>query len=174
MKTQKWIVRLASGALVALTLAGVALAAGQQGTQADPLVTLSYLNDKATPAIMAQVDAKLTQRAADLAAQLKKIADGAGQSGQAPGAQASAFTVVTLTQGQTLTAKVGCEILLRAGSASCVSESAPGLIDMTGGSTLGGGGALVQNHLYLCTADGRGVKAGTAVTLLVRGGYTVA
>ena len=38
MNQSKWPVRLASGALVCLTLAGVALAAGQQGTQADPLV----------------------------------------------------------------------------------------------------------------------------------------
>lgn len=66
MNQSKWPVRLASGALVCLTLAGVALAAGQQGTQADPLVSLSYLNQQATPSILAQVDAKIAQREAEL------------------------------------------------------------------------------------------------------------
>ena len=56
MKKRKWSVRLASGCLVALSLVGVAFAAGQQGSQSDPLVTLSYLTEKATPAILAQVD----------------------------------------------------------------------------------------------------------------------
>lgn len=40
---------------------------------------------------------------------------------------------------------------------------------MTAGTTLAGGGALTANHLYLATIEGRGVKASTAVTLLVRG-----
>ena len=36
------------------------------------------------------------------------------------------------------------------------------------------GGALVQNHLYMMTVEGRGVRATAATTkLLVRGSYTV-
>ena len=38
---------------------------------------------------------------------------------------------------------------------------------------LAGGGALTANHLYLATIEGRGVKASTAVTLLVRGTYSI-
>lgn len=76
MNQSKWPVRLASGALVCLTLAGVALAAGQQGTQADPLVSLSYLNQQATPSILAQVDAKIAQREAELQSRLAAVVDG--------------------------------------------------------------------------------------------------
>ena len=47
MKKTHWPTRLAAGCLVTLTLVGVAFAAGQQGSQSDPLVTLSYLNQKA-------------------------------------------------------------------------------------------------------------------------------
>ena len=40
---------------------------------------------------------------------------------------------------------------------------------------LAGGAALVQNHLYMMTVEGRGVKATAATTkLLVRGSYTIA
>ena len=62
---------------------------------------------------------------------------------------------------------------LRSGTATCVSDTSPGLVDMTAGTTLAGGGALTANHLYLATIEGRGVKASTAVTLLVRGTYSI-
>ena len=65
--------------------------------------------------------------------------------------------------------------MLRIGTAVCVSPSAPGLIDETTAGTLNNAGALVQNHLYMMTIEGRGVKATAATTkLLVRGTYTVA
>ncbi len=179
----KWPIRLASGCLVCLTLAGAALAAGQQGTQSDPLVTLSYLNQQATPAILAQVDAKLTQREAELKAQLAAVVDGyvreveaalnapGGAAGTSSGS--AAYRVVTLNAGQTITGGASCEFLLRSGTAVCVSDSSPGLVDMTDGSTLASGGALAANHLYLATVEGRGVRASAAATLLVRGSYTI-
>ena len=86
----------------------------------------------------------------------------------------STFALVTLKAGQTLTAKVGCEALLRIGNANCVSSGSTGLIDMTTGGVLAGGKALEKNHLYLCTIDGRGIKATNDVTLLVRGPYSIA
>ncbi len=77
---------------------------------------------------------------------------------------------MTLSKGQTLTGDIGCEVMLRVGTASCVSPSSPGLIDETTAGTLNNGGALVTNHLYKMTIEGRGVKAGSATTkLLVRG-----
>ena len=83
--------------------------------------------------------------------------------------------MVTLSNGQTLTGQIGCEVMLRVGSAVCVSSSAPGLIDETAASTLNNGGGLVQNHLYMMTIENRGVKATAATTkLLVRGSYTIA
>ena len=83
--------------------------------------------------------------------------------------------LVTLNEGQTLTGGVGCEVMLRVGSAVCVSPSDPGLVDETTASTLANGGALAQNHLYMMTIEGRGVRAtaGT-VKVLARGSYTVA
>ena len=75
---------------------------------------------------------------------------------------------VTLEDMQQVT-----ELLLRSGTATCVSDSSPGLVDMTDGATLANGGALKANHLYLATIEGRGVRASTAVTIMVRGEYTV-
>jgi hypothetical protein len=64
--------------------------------------------------------------------------------------------------------------LLRVGTATCVSPSNPGLIDQSNATLLSNGGALVQNHLYMMTVEGRGVKATAATTkLMVRGNYTI-
>lgn len=189
MKQKGWPVRLISGGLVTLALIGVAVAAGQQGSQSDPLITLSYLNEQVTPSILAQVDSKLTARQTELEQKLAAVADdyvaevesklgtsgstGTGSGGQA-GTGSAVYQVVTLNAGQTLTGGAACEFLLRSGTATCVSDTSPGLVDMTDGTTLASGQALKANHLYLATIEGRGVKASTAVTIMVRGSYTIA
>lgn len=179
MSKSKWISRLAAASLVSVTLLGVALAAGNQGSQADPLVTLSYLTNQATPEIMAQVDAKTAAREKELLERLdsavnaytKEVEDKLKSAGG--GGAAVAFTLVDLAAGQRLNPGVGCELMLRVGSATVTADSAPALIDMTDGAGNWGGSALVQNHLYMATIEGRSVVAQNAVKLLVRGSYTV-
>lgn len=159
--------------LVLLVLSGLlmttATLAAEAGSGQDPLVTLSYLNNTFMNTILQRVDQKIAERNGNLAQQ--GVIVGGGTSG---GSAASSFTVVTLSNGQTLTGDIGCEVMLRVGSAVCVSPSDPGLIDETTAATLANGGALVQNHLYMMTIEGRGVRATAATTkLLVRGGYTI-
>ena len=184
MKQKKWPLRLLSGGLVTAALVGVAVAAGQQGSQSDPLVTLSYLRQQALPQVLEDVDEKVAARQSELEDKLSAVADGyaaeveaalSGSAGTGSGSQTggAVYQVVELPAGQTLTGSAACELLLRSGTATCVSDSSPGLVDMTDGATLANGGALKANHLYLATIEGRGVRASTAVTIMVRGEYTV-
>ena len=161
----RWALRLASLTLVScLAMSGVSLAV-EPGSATDPLVTLSYLNDVFLGQIMTKVDQKITARNSQLLQ----------QSGGAGGMSGVEFAVVTLSKGQVLTGDIGCEVMLRVGTASCVSPSNPGLIDETTAASLNNGGALAANHLYMMTIEGRGVKAGSDTTkLLVRGSYTIA
>ena len=165
-KKNRWFLR----AVVLLVLSGilsttVSLAA-EAGSEGDPLVTLSYLNDTFLNTILTKVDQKIAARNSQIAQEL---------GGQSASGTALTFTVVTLSKGQVLTGDIGCEVMLRVGTASCVSPSSPGLIDESAAVTLNNGGALVQNHLYMMTIEGRGVKATAATTkLLVRGTYTIA
>ncbi len=161
----KWALRLAALMLIScLAMTGVSLAV-EPGSASDPLVTLSYLNETFLGQIMTQVDQKIAARNSQLLQ----------QSGGTGSVSSAEFTVVTLSKGQTLTGGIGCEVMLRIGSASCVSPSNPGLIDETTAAALNNGGALAVNHLYMMTIEGRGVKAGAATTkLLVRGTYTIA
>lgn len=165
----------------ALSVGALALLLGAAaGSQTDPLVTMSYLNDVNAPAILQQVESKLDSREQALVDKLDAVADAYVQevegllgSSSGTGVSTSVFSVVTVKAGQQLLGSTGCELLLRSGSATCVAASAPGLVDSTEGSTLASGGALQPNHLYLITADGRGLKATADATVMVRGSYTI-
>ncbi|MDR0382341.1 MAG: hypothetical protein LBH86_10175 [Oscillospiraceae bacterium] len=103
---------------------------------------------------------------------LRQQGAGAGTGGAVP--SADTMKRVDITNGQTLKLALGSEALLRLGSAVCVASGSPGLIDATTGGELANGGALEKNHIYLATVEGRGFKADGAVTVFVRGSYTLA
>ena len=171
MKKHSWNpIKLAVLTLTVFWLcAGAALAAGG-GSQSDPLVTLSYLTQTVQPDILRQVEERANTRQADLMTQfehrLDQLQGGTGGS--------AAYTLVTLSSGDRLELEVGCEVMLRVGSAAVNSATEPALIDMTTGGTLANAGSLVQNHLYMATIPDRTVTASAGtVKLLVRGGYSI-
>ena len=159
----------AAAAALLLTVGITALAAA--GTSENPLVTLSYLTDTFTNAVLSQTNTEIASAQAtcerNLDAKISALQTGSGSAGT------GAFSVVSLKQGQVLTGSVGCEVMLRIGTAVCVSDGATGLIDTTTGGTLSGGSGLEQNHLYLVSINTRGVQAATAGKVLVRGPYTL-
>lgn len=167
MKKDRWLVRMIGLLLVsAVMMMSVSVAAG---TDQDPLVTLSYLNERFMSELLDKVEEQIGQRNSQIVQQLGGHAVDKGEM------STGTFTVVTLTNGQVLTGDIGCEVMLRIGTAACVTPSNPGLIDETNAETLGNGKALVTNHMYMMTIEGRGVKATAATTkLLVRGTYTIA
>ena len=140
---------IALAALVLVLAAAVtAYAVSNYGTQADPLITKSYLDEVLQPELLEEFDDMLS--------------DGTD------------FRVVTLQNGQILSAEVGCEVMLRIGSASASGPDFPVLVDTTSGTTLENGAAMVKNHLYMITIVNNGLKAtadGTKV--LVSGSYTI-
>lgn len=165
MKKNGRLSRIAAFVLVFAALSITAFAA-DPGSEGDPLVTLSYLKETFYHSIMKEVDEKIDERNTQIAAKVT----GTGSSGAV-----DTFAVVTLTDGQILTGDIGCEVMLRVGSAVCIAPSDPGLIDETDASVLNSSGSLVKNHLYMMTIEDRGVKATAATTkLLVRGSYTIA
>ena len=161
---------------LALLCTGAALAAN--GDKSDPLVTLSYLEQTALPGVVSQVETKAAQRQTELAKTLSdQIAAYQQQSGTAGGNSGSAagYTLITLTSGQTLSLDVGCEVLLRVGTATVrTNDSSAALVDISAGGTVNNGAALTKNHLYMSTIAGRTLTptSGT-VKLLIRGGHKI-
>ena len=185
-KTPHALTRLFTLLLASLTLLSVSvIAAGTAGSSSDPLVTLSYLNEKFLPELMTTVDEKLAARkettskelTEQVQADVKKLEEKYGSQTSDEGASAGtaeSFVVVTMSSGQVLYGAIGCEVMLRVGTASVVSPSSPGLIDSTAGASVDNGANLTKNHLCMMTIEGRGVKATAATTkLLVRGGYEI-
>ncbi len=150
MTTKKLTAVVAGVTAAAAVLGGVGVyAVTSYGTESDPLITKSYLDSVLAP---------------ELESEMQDIL--ASYSGES-------YTLVTLSDGQTLTGQAGCEILLRIGSAVVVCSESPGLVDTTSGSTLDSG-SLTANHLYMVTIAGNGVKAsGSTVKMFVRGGYSI-
>ena len=185
MKKTGVLMRLFTLALAAFAVLTASVTAATVGSSDDPLVTLSYLNEKFLPQVMASVDEKIATRnesvSKELSAQIKSDTAafekkyGAVASGEgASSGTVDSFTVVTMANGQTLYGDIGCEVMLRVGGAECVAGSSPGLVDETGGAVIVGGNALEKNHLYMMTVTERGVRATADSTkVLVRGTYSV-
>ena len=162
---KKW--KIAAAAVCVCLLFTAAYAAGA-GSANDPLVTLSYLNNTFSQKVQTMVNDTVDARKAEMEQALAKVL---GQGGNGSG---NVFTVVTLSKGQTLVGDVGCEVMLRIGTAVCGTSDSVGLIDTTSGSNLGSGGGLATNHLYMVTISTRSVTAtSNTVKVLARGPYTV-
>lgn len=175
--------RRALSALLAVTLllgTGTAvLAAG--GDKKDPLVTLSYLRDTVIPDILSKVstDTKSLNKELknDLADQIdtfesdmEDLLSNAAQTTTG----SDTYTLVTLTAGQSMSLEVGCEMMLRVGTATVSAATSPALVDITTGGTINSGASLEKNHLYMATIADRTLNpTADTVKLLVRGGYTV-
>lgn len=168
-------------AILAVTLllgTGAAMAAG--GTMNDPLVTLSYLQDTVIPEILSKLSADTRSQnsdlKADLAAQIDIYESDMKQllKNDSTVAGSDTYVLVTLTKGQTMALDVGCEMMLRVGTAKVNAATAPALINVTTGGTINSGASLEKNHLYMATIVDRTLTpTADTVKLLVRGGYTI-
>lgn len=166
--------------LVGTVLAAFMAIATEVGSQSDPLVTLSYLNETFMGQILTNVDEKINIRNEGLKLELQEqvsqterdlLLQLGGSFGNSSGGVATSFSAVTLAAGQTLLGTPGSEILIRSGSAVCYVGGNE-LVDNTDGKLTGPGASLQSNHLYLIT-DRSGVTATGDVLLLVRGEYTI-
>ena len=151
MKKQTIIIIAAALLLLAFGVAVYAATSADYGTQADPLVTKSYLDQVLRP----EIDKEL-QSALDAAAAQSQPASGD-------------FQKVTLKAGQTLRCALGTELLLSSGTARAQGT----LSDVTAGTATNQGGALELNHLYLAAGDDARVETSDTAELLVYGSYSV-
>lgn len=143
-------------AIALSTLIGIS-AIASPGTDSDPLISLSYINDVLIPQIEEVIDKKFEQLSA------KSNAD-AGLS----------FEIVNMKAGQKLIGNSGCEIILRQGVATIIATQKGGIADATAGVDLANGVGMPSNHLLIIPLDdGRGVNMQTDGILMVKGTYKV-
>ncbi|MDY4105327.1 MAG: hypothetical protein SOY37_07100 [Oscillospiraceae bacterium] len=158
MKFRKHLGMILTVAVTALVFTCVgAYAASNYGSQSDPLVTVSYLTKTLQPTMESEFDNTVTSAMTELEKQFESELTGE-------------FAVVSVASGKTLKCNTGCEVLFRSGTAKAVGS---GLLDTTDGAAVTEGKAMTANHLYMASADGSGFTASSAVTVLVRGTYTI-
>ena len=168
---RKIIAAISAALVVALTVGLIGYATSPRpGSQDDPLVTLSYLNEVITKQVTDQLRTELTAKLAEL-----EPPAGDATTGGATNVQSASdgYRVVTLSAGSRITFELGAEFILRFGVASCVAASAPGFIDVTNATTINDGAILSRNCLYVVSIEGRGLRTADGATIVVRGGYTI-
>jgi len=149
------------------------------GSEQDPIVTQSYVEQKAEQikyyidslikkpnddnAVQAQEIEKLKQEVERLTAELAK-------------AQASTkFEVVELAKNQILIAGEGAEIIPRSGKFTAIAGTNGNLSDISAAKDLSNGEAAPLNHMLIASrGDGRGIKVESdKAFLIIKGTYTL-
>lgn len=124
--------------------------AASPGTQDDPLVSLSYVNDVIMPQIKSYVDSQVQQQSGD------------------------SFQVIDVKKGQRVIGIQGTEYILRMGSAKIIATQKGGIADTTLGVDLPMNTPVPANHLLIVPFnDGRGILMETDGILLIKGTYTI-
>lgn len=142
---KKMCVILIATILVSVCLPGMA---ANPGSNEDPLVSLSYVNEVLMPQLRSYVDSKAT-------------------------ASSGTFKLVEVKKGQTVIGSMSTQFILRTGSATAVATAKGGIADVTAGRDLPLYTPIPLNHLLIVPyEDWRGVEMVTDGILLINGPYS--
>ena len=147
-KIRKSVITISAAAMIF----GSAVAFSEPGSAEDPLVTLSYVNNRIDQ-IKDYIDLKFSNHSGS-----------------------SEFVVVDLQQGQHIIGKSGTEIILRGGKSTAYGVKVDkGLTDVTDGKDIDNEEDYLpaNHHLIIPRDDGRGAYAVTDSIFLVRGRYEI-
>ncbi len=127
------------------------------GTEGDPLISKSYIDNVLMPKIEQYVESKIA---------------GLGSGGNG-GGSGEAFQVVSVKAGEEVICSAGTELILRMGKATIIATEKGGLADTTAGFDLADGTQMPANHLLIVpVADGRGLAADSDLLVMIKGGYS--
>ena len=177
MKMRVRVVLITAAALLALGAAVFAAGeySGPAGSENDPLVTLSYINDVFTGEVQSFYRKELQSQTDSLRDSLESRVEALEEACEAAGGAEAGLTFeeLAIPSGSELICSAGTEVLLRSGSAYVVAREAPGLLDTSGGADLNKGEYLRKNHMYMVAGDDEGICADGSITVLVRGDYKI-
>jgi len=138
--------------IFALALAAGVYAAVSYGSQDDPLIAKSYLDEVLRPEIEAEMNKEIDAAIAEI---------------ESPDNGAD-FVPLRLSAGDKLSCALGCEILHRSGT--IVAGGA--FTDTTSGIETAAGTDLKANHLYMSLEESQ-LTAKTDVTIMIKGSYSL-
>ncbi len=140
------------------------------GDTNDPIVVLSYLNDRLTSLIKEYNLADIK----DLKEQVSKLSGNSSGTPNSSENTSSDLVVVEINAGERIIAGAGAELILRGGKATVVGSELGGLTNVTMGKDFVSGMEVVPNNLLIVPRDdGRGVYTDSHAIFMVRGTYEV-
>lgn len=147
------IKNLVIGAIVlGITISGISIFAAP-GDENDPIISLSYINEKLKPKLNAYIDEKVIKVEAE---------------------NGEKFVVISVNKGEKFYADEGTEFILRMGSGKIIATQKGGIANVTEGIDLPNGAAVPANCLLIVPVDdGRGFEATADVLVMVKGGYEI-
>ena len=197
MNNKKWTIWLTCALVAVLMVAGLGVIAAEYGSQSDPLVTLSYIEQVLLPQAKKDVDQQVEDSMEDFEdllnaknkdiqkyidkklrsfasgdvdeALVEEIAALILEEGEPSSVSNAPWAVITVPAGATVVCEPGVQAVLRSGKASSTAV----LVDLSNGEDLTAGKALALNHMYVTDASGEGFFTAQGCTVLISGGYTV-
>ena len=157
-----WIICLTAVLCFAVVLGSVAF--GDNVTDNDPLISLSYLNGIFKTDLMSEIGKTIENEVEDLNDDLlERMNDLRDAMGSVP-SPASTHSTVTVSSGFTHSVSSGTEILVLSGS---IAVNEAGLLDTTTGLAVMQKETLQENHLYIACSRVT-LKAESTTKLLIR------
>ena len=141
----------------------------EPGDQKDPIVLLSYLEDRLDNLINTyKLDSVKTMQAKIDSLESKNTSGSGGTS------TSNEFDIVQINDGEKIIADSGTEMILRSGEAFIIGSQLGGISDVTEGKDIPADGQIKANHFLLVPrSDGRGAYTNSSALFMVRGKYEV-
>lgn len=150
--------------LTALTLLTGAVIAADPGSSGDPLITLSYLEQK-----MDSLKKELTELIGK-----SEPKEEEKQESTEIDTSAFIFKIQNLKAGSTLKCGEGTEFIIRTGEMKAVASASGGLSDVTDGKNIDGDTIVPKNHhIVVPRDDGRGLSVVTGGAIMIKGSYEI-
>lgn len=145
------------------------------GSEKDPLISLSYFENKIetlkndlTEVLSETINNKFEELKENIE---KSLTDIEKNGVSAP----TEFEIITLNENEIILCEAGTEIIVRSGKSIVVTSetSSGGISDITAGKDLINNEEITNNHLLIVPkSDGRGIKATVTGAVMIKGKYT--
>lgn len=157
LKNKKKQITIITALLVVLVVQVVYANTNDPGSSEDPLVTLSFVEQKISQ-LKYYVDEKVSN---------------SSNAPDVPGT-GNTFEVIEVDAGKSLIGGQGTEVILRSGEAIAIDSELGGLSDISAAKDLTNNQPIQTNHLMIIPRnDGRGIKALTKIFVMVKGNYEI-
>ena len=150
--------------LASTLMLGSIIIAATPGSSSDPLITLSYFEQKIDK-LKEELKELINENAKDEVQEKPK---------EEIDTSAFIFKLINLKAGSTLVCGEGTEFIIRTGEMKAVASPSGGLSDVTTGENIDGDKVVPKNHhIVIPRDDGRGLSVVTGGAIMIKGSYEV-